>query len=482
MWELKDITERGQAKEIELGNGMIKKRTYNGYGFLTDILDRKTGSSTITALNLDYSFDTKRGNLNSRKNKNFNWNESFAYDKLDRLTNISGSVSRTQKYDNRGRITTNSELGSYNYSSSTSYKLKDVSLNTRGDLHYQNQPLQKVKYNAYKKPVSISVKDKAKVDFEYGILQNRSHVYYGNNEDDKSKRKYEKHYSAISPVEIEENSDEDVKFIAYIGGDAYTAPIARIKQIKSGITTDKFYYLHRDYLGSILAIIDNNGNIVEQRHFGAWGEVDKYRSGNSEIAFNHDTTLLNRGYTGHEYFMDVGLIHMNGRMYDAKLGRFISPDNFVQEPFNTQNFNRFGYVLNNPLSYVDPSGEIFKWLWKKIIKPVLKTVVDVVVTVVAIPVSFALNVLATTISYAHGLYQGIFENNWTPLHNANKIFLGKFQGNFGQILSRFTWEFVQSNLGAAWLQWQNVRGNVDRVDYFDGATFATNESSLKKSV
>ncbi len=95
--------------------------------------------------------------------------------------------------------------------------------------------------------------------------------------------------------------------------------------------------------------------------------------------------------------MGVSLIHMNGRMYDAKLGRFISPDNFVQEPFNTQSFNRFGYVLNNPLSYVDPSGEIFKWLWKKIIKPVLKTVVDVVVTIVAIPVSFALNVLATTI-------------------------------------------------------------------------------------
>ncbi len=91
--------------------------------------------------------------------------------------------------------------------------------------------------------------------------------------------------------------------------------------------------MHRDYLGSILAITDSGGNIVEQRHFGAWGEVDKFISDKSEIAFNHDTTLLNRGYTGHEHFMDVGLIHMNGRMYDAKLGRFISPDNFVQEPF-----------------------------------------------------------------------------------------------------------------------------------------------------
>ena len=46
-------------------------------------------------------------------------------------------------------------------------------------------------------------------------------------------------------------------------------------------------------------------------------------------------------------------------MYDANLGRFLSPDNNIQEPFNTQSFNRYGYVLNNPLSYSDPSGEFF---------------------------------------------------------------------------------------------------------------------------
>jgi hypothetical protein len=48
---------------------------------------------------------------------------------------------------------------------------------------------------------------------------------------------------------------------------------------------------------------------------------------------------------------------MNGRMYDAKLGRFLSPDNFVQDLYNTQSFNRYSYVWNNPLSLNDPSGE-----------------------------------------------------------------------------------------------------------------------------
>ncbi|WP_407321901.1 RHS repeat-associated core domain-containing protein [Tenacibaculum maritimum] len=66
--------------------------------------------------------------------------------------------------------------------------------------------------------------------------------------------------------------------------------------------------------------------------------------------------------------MGVALIHMNGRMYDAKLGHFLSPDNFIQEPFSTQSFNRFGYVWNNPLKFTDPSGEIF---WSVVIGAVI---------------------------------------------------------------------------------------------------------------
>jgi|GEM_PF-5481644 len=48
---------------------------------------------------------------------------------------------------------------------------------------------------------------------------------------------------------------------------------------------------------------------------------------------------------------------MNARLYDPLLHRFLAPDNYVQNPYSTQNFNRYGYVLNNPLKYNDPSGE-----------------------------------------------------------------------------------------------------------------------------
>ena len=51
---------------------------------------------------------------------------------------------------------------------------------------------------------------------------------------------------------------------------------------------------------------------------------------------------------------------MNGRIYDPRLGRFLSPDPYVQSPYNSQNYNRYSYCLNNPLKYTDPSGKLFK--------------------------------------------------------------------------------------------------------------------------
>ena len=139
----------------------------------------------------------------------------------------------------------------------------------------------------------------------------------------------------------------------YLGGDAYSAPAILI----SDGETSKLYYLHRDYLGSIVMLTDENGNIAERRHFDPWGQPIKVEDGAGNTL--DKLTLLDRGFTGHEHLQTVGLIHMNGRLYDPALHRFLQPDNFVQDPFNTQNFNRYGYVLNNPLLYTDPTGEEF---------------------------------------------------------------------------------------------------------------------------
>ena len=66
--------------------------------------------------------------------------------------------------------------------------------------------------------------------------------------------------------------------------------------------------------------------------------------------------MFDRGFTGHEMLYDFGLINMNGRMYDPVMSSFLSVDRYVQNPSNSQNFNRYSYCLNNPLKYTDPSG------------------------------------------------------------------------------------------------------------------------------
>ena len=68
---------------------------------------------------------------------------------------------------------------------------------------------------------------------------------------------------------------------------------------------------------------------------------------------------LHRGCMGHEMLNEFNLINMNGRVYDPVLGRFLSPDKYVQEGDNSQNYNSYSYCLNNPLKYADPSGNVF---------------------------------------------------------------------------------------------------------------------------
>ena len=171
-----------------------------------------------------------------------------------------------------------------------------------------------------------------------------------------SKTHYRKHYATIFSAEIAVNEDSGATVITqYLGGDAYTALV--IKQ------NNQYRYLHRDHLGSILAITNDLGIVLEKRHFGAWGMVESFTKNGQEADFSE--TLLNRGFTGHEHFEEVDAIQMpapseaagNGRMYNPRLHRFVSPDNFIQDPYNTMSYDRQGYVWNNPLMGSDPSGE-----------------------------------------------------------------------------------------------------------------------------
>ena len=63
-----------------------------------------------------------------------------------------------------------------------------------------------------------------------------------------------------------------------------------------------------------------------------------------------------RGFTGQEEMDDIGLVNLNGRIYDASIGRFIQVDPNVADTSNLQAYDRYAYVNDNPLNATDPSG------------------------------------------------------------------------------------------------------------------------------
>ncbi|WP_029272451.1 RHS repeat-associated core domain-containing protein [Flavobacterium sp. KJJ] len=214
-----------------------------------------------------------------------------------------------------------------------------------------------ISYNTFKSPVQIEETGVDKVSFVYNDDSQRSAMFYGSLQD-KLERPLRKHYSADGTMEIKENKTTgQFEFVTYVGGDGYSAPAV----FKSdGINSGNYLYLQRDYQGTILAVTDESGIIVEKRLFDAWGDILKVQDGAGNVLSG--LTILDRGYTGHEHIQSVGIINMNGRLYDPKLRRFLQPDNNIQDPFNPQNYNRYGYVLNNPLKYTDQSGEFWNFV------------------------------------------------------------------------------------------------------------------------
>ncbi len=97
-----------------------------------------------------------------------------------------------------------------------------------------------------------------------------------------------------------------------------------------GTVTTNTKFLHTDHLGSIDVITNKAGAVLERDSFNAWG-VRRTTSWKPAPA-GSITSVITRGYTGHEQLDDLGLIHMNGRVYDPGLGRFLSADPFVQAP------------------------------------------------------------------------------------------------------------------------------------------------------
>lgn len=336
----------GQITAYSLGNGKSSANTYTN-GFPTKF-------ETSGVQNLVLSWNYASGNLTSRNDARptVNKTETFTYDNLNRLltaaiTGVSGSAITTS-YAPNGNISTKTDAGAYEYHASMINAMTAIS----NPSSVVSTNTQDIAYNSFRQPISIK-ENNISLSYTYGadyervksVLTtasgNTTKYYFGG---------YEKLTNSAG-----------TKHIHYISSPAGLVAIV----VRQG-TTDTYHYTYTDHLGSILAVTNSAGAIEVDQNFDAWGR----RRNPTTWALLGPTVAptpalpdwLYRGYTGHEHLDNFGLINMNGRLYDPVVGRMLSPDNYVQEPDNSQSFNRYTYALNNPLVYTDPDGEFWNFV------------------------------------------------------------------------------------------------------------------------
>ncbi len=405
LWELKEANAKGQVLKAKLGAADVNN-SYDANGFLTNVNHSSAVKPGI--LQLSYAFDAIKNELRSRTTGgDFNIVESFDYDDNNRLVNWTNPVTGIKPslnrnvYDVKGRIMENDQLGKIKFDNSAKiYQPTGMTLNAAGTQNYNNDLIQSIVYNENNDPVFIDG-EKGDAAFQYGLTAMRQSVTYGGNFSTGGEGKFTKYYSEDGSYEVvKDNTTGKEKHIIYIGGTPYESNIVYLKNFTENSGSYKF--LHKDYIGSILAISDEAGNKVEQRHFDAWGNFTHLLIGNGAIItdknlIDNASLLLERGYTSHEHFAEVGIIHMNGRLYDPLLRRFLNADENIQDPYNTQNYNKYGYVMNNPLMFNDPSGEFWQFLAIPVVKAVLFAVVSYTATVLITGAKFNILNLYSTI-------------------------------------------------------------------------------------
>lgn len=352
------------------GNNVETLRSHDqANGWIQTLLSGFGSASSANVQSLNFFWDDN-GNLAKRVDQlQGGMYESFTYDALDRLRSsrvfpASGTAEPqiTYAYDAIGNIVSRSDVGTYAYAgprphavTATAGVASRASAYTYDANGNQLTGLGRtLEWTSFNLPSRVT-QGTGRISYTYGPER-----------------------QLLRALSVLPSTDLSADDVLYAGGGLYQqhrrgSTVTHRYLIQGGgqtigmliagseaAATKAVEYFHRDHLDSVGII--TRADAVDERHsFDAFGKrrQTSWRSdpGDTLLQTTHD---VDSGFTGHEHADHVGLIHMGGRVYDPILGRFTGPDPFVQFPDNTQSYNRYSYVLNNPLSNTDPSGFFLK--------------------------------------------------------------------------------------------------------------------------
>ena len=304
--------------------------------------------------NLSYEWDLN-DNLTARRDyqQTPSVHETFTYDTLDRLDTSmrNGTPNLDVNYDASGNVTSKSDVGSYTYDATKIHAVTTAGTNTysydaNGNVISRNGST--LGWTSYDRP--------SRIDNGTGTV---SYLQY-----DAGRQLWRQDaYSSGAPEstvyvgELLEKVTKDgvTSWKHYVEAPTGTAAV----YLRRSDGTASTYYLTHDHLGSTDKVLDAAGGIVTvAESFTALGAR---RGANwqgtptpAELAAIASTTR--DGFTGHVMLDNVGLVHMQGRVYDPAIGRFLSVDPLVRDVAAPQSWNGYGYVEGRALSWTDPTG------------------------------------------------------------------------------------------------------------------------------
>ncbi len=367
-WTAEEMNAAGQITEADFGNGIGTTRTYDPKTGAVTAIQSGPGD-TASVQDLGYGFD-RLGNLTSREDFLQDVYETFTFDSLNRLTGAtvydadddSTRETKSYRYDAIGNIVHKSDVGAADYVYGTSNEAgagdagPHAVVGAGGNTYAYDDNGNRISgagrtltWTSFNKPKTV-VDTATSTTFEYDPERARS--------------RQTKVQGAVTTTityvggwfEQVAKTGEATRNIHYIF--ARGTRVAMHTRDDAATPSTALRYLHRDHLGSVDTITDASGAVVERLAYDSFG-MRRVASGEDawgDAALAIAGVQTPRGFTDHEHLDDFVLVHMNGRVYDPVLGRFLSADPFIQFPGSTQGWNRYTCTHNNPLSFTDPSG------------------------------------------------------------------------------------------------------------------------------
>ena len=354
LWRANASDARGNVVDETLGNGLQSIKKYDAVTGWLDVLETTANNGT-SIQSLAYHFDSL-GNLIERHDLRQGLSERFYYDTLSRLdySTLNGVTNLDMAYDESGNVASKSGVGTYAYDAAKIHALTAIDgellfgYDANGSVVGDPRTFTLSHYSS-KLPKSAHWVDGGYTStFSYGPDQQRF----------------------LQLASFPKGSET----ITYIGGLLEKVAGASGTSWKHYIFTpsgrtalyerrsdgaEETYFFTQDHLGSIDSITDGSGELKVRLSYNAHGGRRKELGWSGALPdddWQGIYATTHRGFTDHEMLDDLDVIHMNGRLFDPYSGRFLSVDPIVQAPLNTQSFNRYSYVWNNPLSAVDPTG------------------------------------------------------------------------------------------------------------------------------